>query len=215
MLRTCPVDRTPAVRIASRIVRMTFLGAAACAAAGLAGCGPSYEQQRPPVDQLDPRDAGLQSKDVGQASDKLAADLLALPELNDSRTQWTIVFDRVDDKTNSRFFSGNFDIFLQRLKTNVARQGKGRVTVVANRDAFHDVQNRELEGGGRPDEFGQGERGGPSGPSGNVQPDFALVGTAMDLPNRGTVYYNLQFRLVNLHNRVEVWQNMYEVRTSR
>jgi hypothetical protein len=140
-------------------------------------------------------------------------DLLALPELNESRTQWTIVFDRIEDKTRSRLFTGNFDIFLQRLKTNVARQGRGRVAVIANREGFYDVRGRELEDAG-PDEFGQGEPGGRRA-AGAVQPDFAHVGTAMDLPNRGTVYYNLQFRLVNLRNRVEVWQNDYEVRTAR
>ena len=201
-------------KAAGRVVGASLLGAVTCAAAGLAGCGPSYEQQRPPADQLDPRDRGLQSKDVLQASDALAMDLLALPELNASRTQWTIVFDRVEDKTRSRLFSGNFDIFLQRLKTNVARQGRGRVAVIANREGFYDVRGRELEGAG-PDEFGQGEPGTGRRAEGAVQPDFALVGTAMDLPNRGTVYYNLQFRLVNLRTRVEVWQNMYEVRTSR
>src|SRR5688500_3971982 len=74
-----------------------LLAAALATGAGLAGCAPSYRDQRPPMDQLDPRDRGLQSKDVLQASDDLAMDLLALPELNDSRTQWTVVVDQVQD----------------------------------------------------------------------------------------------------------------------
>ena len=197
------------------VAAAAVLVAATLFAFGLPGCAPSYEHQRPPVDQLDPRDAGLQSKDVLQASDYLARDLLALPQLNESRTQWLIVFDRVEDKTNGREFGGNFDIFLQRLKTNVAQLGSGRVAIIANREAFHQVRDRELGGGGAGDEFGQGEPGGGGGAEGARSPDFALVGTAMDLPNRGTVYYNLQFQLVNLRTREEVWTNQYEVRTSR
>ena len=207
--------RTSATRgpVGKKMAVAALLTAVAAGGTGLAGCAPSYEDQRPPVDQLDPRDRGLQSKDVLQASDALAMDLLALPELNDSRRQWTVVFDRVEDQTRSRLFRGNFDIFLQRLKTNVARQGRGRVAVIANREGFYDVRSRELESE-REDDFGQGGPGGRRAEEA-VEPDFALVGTAMDLPNRGTVYYNLQFRLVNLRNRVEVWNNMYEVRTSR
>ena len=66
MLRTLP--KTP---IASRPFVAAALLAAALGAFPLAGCAPTYEQQRPPVDQLDSRDAGLQSKDVLQASDRL------------------------------------------------------------------------------------------------------------------------------------------------
>src|ERR671921_2313975 len=113
--------------------------------ATLVGCAPRYEDQRPPMDQLDPRDRGLQSKDVLQASDQLAMDLLALPELNDSRTQWTVVFDHVEDNTNSRMFSGNFDVFLQRLRNNLARQGRGRIRIISNRSTFYELRGRELE----------------------------------------------------------------------
>ena len=76
------------------IVRNT-LPAGILLAALATGCAPKYEDQRPPVDQLDRRDAGLQSKDVIQASDSLASDLLSLPQLNRSREQWTVVVDRV------------------------------------------------------------------------------------------------------------------------
>jgi hypothetical protein len=194
-----------------------LLAAVALAGFSLTGCAPSYEHQRPPVDQLDPRDQGLQSKDVLQASDKLAMDLLALPALEDSRTQWLIVFDHVDDHTTGKDFGGNFDVFLQRLRNNLANKGRGRIQVIANRESFHQLRDRELERGGPSDEFGQGGPGGqgPTAPLAPRDPDFALRGVAMDLPNRGTVYYNLQFQLVNLRTREEVWTNQYEVRTSR
>ena len=204
--------------IASRpVVAAGLLAVAALGAFALAGCAPTYEQQRPPVDQLDSRDAGLQSKDVLQASDRLAADLLALPQLEDSQTQWTIVFDHVEDTTHSGMFAGNFDVFLQRLRNNLANHGRGRIRIIANRDTFYKLRDKELERGPA-DEFGQGspgQGGGTAAPLAPRDPDFALRGVAMDLPNRGTVYYNLQFQLVNLRTREEVWTNQYEVRTSR
>ena len=191
----------------------TALPAALLLAAFAAGCGPSYEEQRPPMDQLDPRDRGLQSKDVLQASDSLAMDLLSLDELNDSREQWTVVFDRVEDMTTGNQFRSDFGIFLQRLQTNLARQGRGRIAVIENRDRFYDVRSRELEGE-RGDDFGQGGRGPRRAPAAN-DPQFALYAKAMDLPGRGTVYYNLQFNLVDLQSRVVVWTDDYEVRVRR
>ena len=208
MLRTSPKHGA-----ARHSIVAAGLLAAVVAGGAIAGCAPRYEDQRPPMDQLDPRDRGLQSKDVLQASDQLAMDLLALPELNDSRTQWTVVFDHVDDNTNSRMFAGNFDVFLQRLRNNLARQGRGRIRIIANRENFYQLRGRELESE-RGDDFGQGEPGGRRAPEAR-DPDFALRGVAMDLPNRGTVYYNLQFQLVHLRTREEVWTNQYEVRTSR
>ena len=37
----------------------------------------------------------------------------------------------------------------------------------------------------------------------------------MDLPGRGTTYYNLQFNLVDMNRRQIVWTGDYEVRVSR
>ena len=202
------LTRTPARTAKSALTAALLLAALAV------GCGgPSYEEQRPPMDQLDPRDRGLQSKDVLQASDALAMDLLALDELNDSREQWTVVFDRVEDMTTGNHFRSNFDIFLQRLQTNLARQGRGRIGVIDTRGRFYDDRSRELEGE-RSDDFGQGGRGPRRAPGAN-DPQFALYAKAMDLPGRGTVYYNLQFNLVDLQSRQVVWTNDYEVRVRR
>ena len=196
----------------STVVR-TALPAGVLLAAFVAGCGPSYEDQRPPVDQLDRRDRGLQSKDVIQASDSLAMDLLSLPQLNESREQWTVVVDRVDDKTRDNMFRGDYNIFLQRLQTNLSRQGRGRVALIDKRDRFYDVRSRELESE-REDDFGQGGRGPRRAPEA-INPDYALRATAMDLPGRGTTYYNLQFDLVDLNSRQIVWTGDYEVRVAR
>lgn len=169
-----------------------------------------YGRQRPPVDQLDSRDRGLQSKDVVNASDQMAMDLLQLPELNASDHRWTVVFTGVRNETVSA--RQNLDIFIQRLKSKVATEGRGRVQIIANRDTFHDVQSRELEQ--ERDDFQQGAGKAKPGPAG-IQPDFALEAVAMDLANRGTDYYNFEFRLIDLKTREQVWTNMYEVRVAK
>ena len=170
------------------------------------GCGPSYQSQRPPVDELDKRDRGLQSKDVLAASDKMAMELLALPELNASKEQWTIVVDRMEDNTSGRDFHGTYDIFLARLQTNLSKQGRGRIQLIENKQRYNELRARELEH--ESDQFGQG--GGES-----VQPDYSLVGKVSDLPNRGTNYYYMQFTVVDMKRRTRVWDGAYEVKVSR
>jgi hypothetical protein len=169
----------------------------------------TYEDERPPVDQLTKGDRGLQSKDVVNASDRMAMELLSLPELNASDHRWTIVFTGVKNQTVSA--RNNLDIFIQRLKSNVQRQGRDRVQIIANRDPFREVQSRELEQ--ERDDFGQGGGGRAPGAAG-TQPDFYLEAVAMDLANRKTDYYNFEFRLIDFKTREQVWSGMYEVKAA-
>ena len=172
-----------------------------------AGCShdapDAYGERRPPVSEIDGRDRGLQSKDVVQASDQMAMDLLADPELNASRELWLMVVDRVENQTvNARH---NLDIFLQRFQTNLARHGKGRVQLVQNRAKLRDLQARELE---------VERTDGQPGPKG-IQPDYSLSATISELPNRGTSYYYVQFEVTDLRDRRLAWTNAYEVRVER
>jgi Peptidoglycan-synthase activator LpoB len=170
--------------------------------AGLMGCQPDkphdYGQERPDVQSISPDDKGLQSKDVVAASDQMAMDLLRLPQLNDSQTQWTIVVTSIENHTTD---SGmNYDVFINRLKSNLATQGHGRVQLIQNLNRFRGLQSQELETGGN---------------SVGVQPQFALHGTVDNLPNRGTDYYLFQFDLTDLRSRQIVWNNKYEVKVAR
>jgi hypothetical protein len=180
-----------------------------------------YGKQRPPVDELDPRDRGLQSADVLKASDKIIASLLALPELQDSPKRWTLVVSHVEDNTRDRKFQGiDYNIFLERLRKNIAQQGRRQLALIENKDRFYDIRNKELENereGPGSDEFGQGEGSAPGGPPPGqpVSPDFGLYLTASDLPNRGTTYYQLNFVVTNLKTREQVFVDDYEVRVSR
>ena len=189
--------------------KLTMVLVGLLSAAGLvAGCAHDkpheYGQQRPPVDELDRRDRGLQSKDVVQASDQMAMDLLQDPNLNASHTRWTIVVDHVENKTVSA--RHDMDIFLERLKTNLARQGRGRVQLIENRDKIRDLQSHELEN--------DASNGGAPGPRG-IQPDYSLYAKIMELPNRGTSYYLMEFTLTDLKTRELAWTNSYEVRVER
>src|SRR5215217_4209559 len=97
------------------MIKVTTVWIGLITLAGLVGCAHdkphSYGQQRPPVDELDARDRGLQSKDVVQASDDMAMKLLADPNLNASHSRWTIVVDHVENKTVSA--RHDMDIFLE------------------------------------------------------------------------------------------------------
>src|SRR3954463_74662 len=162
----------------NRMVKSLF---AAVVSLGMAGCEHhdkphGYGNARKPIDEIEDRGRGLQSKDVVQASDKMAMDLLADPNLNASQSQWTIVVDHVDNQTSDPH--ANLDIFLQRLRTQLFQQGRGRIQLIENRAKLRELQSRELEPGTgeREDTYGQGA-GNTShrapGPAG-IQPDFSL-----------------------------------------
>lgn len=172
----------------------------------VAGCQ-SYADQRPPLDQLDRRDKGLQSKDLLDVSNQMTADLLGLPALNQSKTQWTIVTTNMENETTK---ARNYDIFIDRLKTNLSQQSDGRVTLIENKAKFNQLRNQELDN--PQDTFGQGD--GTTG-TGRIQPDFALYGKVQDMPNRGTDTFRFEFTLTNLKTGVEVWSRDYLVKVAR
>ena len=197
-------------------MRMTFtamcLGLTSIAAIGCHSDRPhEYGKQRPPVTDLTEDDRGLQSKDVVDASDSLAQDLLADPKLNASSTQWTMVVTGMENTTTDPRF--NYDMFTQRLKVNIARYGSNRVALIENRDRLHDLRNREWEGG-KGDQFGQ-TGGAAPGAGAGIQPRYALYGKISELPNRSTSYYFAEFNVTDLTTRQIVWSRAYEVKVKR
>ena len=183
-------------------------------ALGLAGCSSDkpaeYGRARPDVDSLDARDRGLQSKDVTTASDQMAEDLLADPKLRQSATQWFIVVDRFEDRTLGRHFQVNYDIFIERLRVNLGKNGGGQVQLVENRDKLAQLRGKELD---MPRD--QMSQGSGTIPMGRTQPEYALYGKAYDLPNRGTNYYMLEFTLADLRTGTQAWTRQYEVKVAR
>ena len=182
--------------------------------AGLVGCSNpdrphGYGQERQPIDELNANDSGLQSKDVVGAADKISRDLLADPMLNASGVAWTMVVSNMEDKTTDQVARINFDIFLQALKGDLAQKSNGRIQLIENKQQFHDLRNKELEGG---DQFGQA---GTNQPPQAINPQYALYGTAMDLPNRATNFYQIEFKIVNLSNRTIAFDRLYQVKVAR
>jgi hypothetical protein len=187
--------------------------------AALAGCNSDkphdYGQERPSVRDLDRRDSGLQSRDIQEAADQMAGDLLNDPQLNASREQWTMVVVNMEDKTRGQMQPTDFDLFLQALKGRLAQQGRGRVQLIANRAKFYQQRDQELEGGGGRDPYGQTGRTGPAAAPDAISPDYFLSGVARNLPRRGTDYYQIEFTVTNAHNRAEVWDRVYAVKVAR
>ena len=181
-------------------------------AVGAVGCSSdrphAYGQERQPVDELNPGDRGLQSKDVIGAADKISRDLLADPTLNASSNAWTLVVDNMEDKTTDQVARINFDIFLQALKGDLAQKSGGRIQLIENKAQFYQLRNKEMENN---DQFGKGRAGATQA----VSPDYSLTGTAMDLPNRATNFYQIEFKIVNLHNRTIAFVRLYQVKVAR
>ena len=162
-------------------------------------------EKRPPISEIDNRDRGLQSKDVVQATDLMAMSLLGDPAFNASKEQWTIVVGNIrNESTNTR---QALDIFLERLRTQLYKHGRGRVTLIQNRADYRDRQAGELE-------IDTAPHGGQPGPKG-IQPDFQLDGVVSELPNRGTSYYYMSFSVNNMRDRTVAWTDAYEVRVER
>ncbi len=162
-----------------------------------------YRNERPPVTDLEPGDRGLQSSEVVEASDLLVQKILSLPEVNHSPRRLTVVFTGLEDFTRRRHF--NYDIFLERLKTNISEQGRDRIAIVSNKDKYFGIRNRELDPTrAERDDFAQNDparNGGIGNPPANrVQPDFALTGKVMDMPNRETNYYLFTFTLADIRS---------------
>jgi hypothetical protein len=205
---------------ATMLRQLTLIIALAAGSIFAVGCDSDkphdYGTNRPPPDAITPGDTGLQSKDVIAASDLMAQDLLALPDLNASNTRWTIVVTNVENQTSDP--GNNLNIFIERLRVKLAELGRGRVQLIENKAKLHEIQNQELEGPPQgSDEYGQGGNdasGGTPHPRG-IQPDFGLYAKIMELPNRNTSYFYCEFTLTNLHTREQVWTHGYEVKTAR
>jgi hypothetical protein len=144
----------------------------------------------------------------------MSADLLALPDLNHSQDRWTIVVDHVDNETQNHRF--NLDIFLDRLRVDLARNGHDRIALIENKAKYHGLQSNELEGEREGDQFQQGDSQGVNKPVyRGTQPNYSLYAKISDMPNRGTDYYFCEFTLTDLRTREQVWTNAYEVKTER
>jgi hypothetical protein len=102
----------------------------------------------------------------------------------------------------------NYDIFLQRLRTNLGMLGRDRIMLIENRERIRRLRSEELEG--PTDPFGQGGTQTPQ-PAASQNPDYSLYMRVSDMPNRTNRYYLFEFDLTNLRTRETIPLKPYEV----
>lgn len=101
--------------------------------------------------------------------------------------------------------AGQANAFTGRLRVLLARHAPDRFVWCMNRDAFYDLQRRELDLGIDP---------GPS--PDRVQPDYALTATFSSLTDenrkRRDTFYVCAFQLTNLKSSAVLWASSYELK---
>ncbi|MHB1767257.1 MAG: hypothetical protein ACYCUV_05320 [Phycisphaerae bacterium] len=185
-------------------------GAAVAACLLLTGCAqPGYNAYRPGVSSFQPGDQGLQSRDLVDMTNRLAADLLKIPEIAQNPNKVIIVMTGIANKTSQPW--QNDQIYLARMRALLNQYARDRIAFVIQPQQLQQLQQQELGGAGG-DAFEQSSRGQVPQNS-RMIPQYALKGVFYDLPNSATTYYLCTFQLVNLQTGEVVWEGHYETRT--
>jgi PBP1b-binding outer membrane lipoprotein LpoB len=176
----------------------------------LSGCAqPGYATYRPGVSSFQPGDQGLQSRDLVDMTNRLAADLLKIPEIAQNPNKVIIVMTGIDNKTSQPW--QNDQIYLARMRALLNQYARDRIAFVIQPQELQQLQQQELGGAGG-DAFEQSSRGQVPQNT-RMIPQYALKGVFYDLPNSATTYYLCTFQLVNLRTGELVWEGHYETRT--
>ena len=182
----------------------------------LAGGCASTGVQNPsgvPVTQMNPDEqgfvagTGIESQDLVGVTDKMARSVLSIPEIANATKVPIILLDPVENQTR---FPINKDIFLTRIRSELNKKTRGKVSFVA-RDRMAALENeRRLKQEGavtasadpRLQEF----KGG----------DYFLTGSLQGLSTRtkaGTSDYILYaFQLIDVRTSVIVWEDSAEIK---
>ncbi len=175
----------------------------------LAGCSsPGYSYYRPGVSQFVPGDAGLQSRDLVDMTDKLAADLLKIPQIANNPNKVVIQVTSIRNQTSTPW--QNDQIYLARMRTLLAKYAGNEIAFTLPPQQLAQLQQETL--GPNTGGFEQSSRGAAP-VSGRLIPQYALTGVFYDLPNSATTYYLCEFQLVDIRTGQLIWDGKYEVRT--
>ncbi len=184
--------------------KLTLACVATILACAVVGCGEkSRAEMRPDMDKVVSDEHGLQSRDLREMTDRLAPDLLTIPEITQSPYRVTIVVKSIDNKTED-MPGHDLDIYVHRL-AGLLNQAptRDRLLFVEQKAVLEKMQNEEL--GGTPGTATPGDT--------RIKPQYALYGTISSMDNNKTTYYYCEFKLTSLLTGAEVWQGHYEVRT--
>lgn len=176
---------------------------------GLAGCEKDRAEMRPDMDKISGKERGLQSRDLREMTDKMAPDLLQIPEIVANPAKIVIVMKPISNKTSS-LRGQDLTIYVARLKGLLNSKARDRLAFVEERETLQRLQNQELDGRG--DAFEDASRRGAQ-PTQRLQPQYVLWGEFMDIANANSSYYLCTFKLTNIRTGEEVWTGMYETKT--
>lgn len=176
---------------------------------GLSGCAShGYDYYRPGISQFVPGDTGLQSRDLVDMTDKLAADLLKIPQIANNPNKIVIQVTSIRNQTSTPW--QNDQIYLARMRTLLAKYAGNQIAFTLPPQQLAQLQQQTL--GENKGGFEQNSRGAAP-TSGRLIPQYALTGVFYDLPNSATTYYLCEFQLVDIQTGQLIWDGKYEVRT--
>jgi PBP1b-binding outer membrane lipoprotein LpoB len=175
------------------------------------GCEKSRDEMRPNMDRVSGHERGLQSRDLREMTDRMAPDMLTIPEIVQNPTKITIVMKPIENKTAQP--ERDLTIFVARLKNLLnSNASRDRLAFVEDQATLRALQAQEL-GSGQPG-FEDGGRTGPiinSDP--RIVPQYVLWGTFYEMDSGHSSYFLCEFRLTNINTGKQVWTHQYEVKT--
>lgn len=191
------------------LLRLLPLAVGATLLLVIAGCAShGYSYYRPGVSQFVPGDAGLQSRDLVDMTDRLAADLLKIPQIANNPNKIVIQVTSIRNETSTPW--QNDQIYLARMRTLLAKYAGNQIAFTLPPQQLAQLQQETL--GPNTGGFEQSSRGAAPN-SGRLIPQYALTGVFYDLPNSATTYYLCEFQLVDIRTGELIWDGKYEVRT--
>jgi hypothetical protein len=185
------------------------MAVAALTLGAIGGCEQTPEEMRGNPSNLTPGDHGLQSKDLIEMTDKMAPDLLKIPEIVANPHKVVIVVTGIENQTGNP--TEPMNIYVARLRVLLNEHARDRLAFVEHRATTDAIQAQEGGGGG--DAFEEGSRNGAPGGSGRLVPQYALKGVFMSLDRSKSNYYLCTFQLTSIHSGEIVWEGHYEVKT--
>ena len=153
-------------------------------------------------------DQGMQSRDLREMTQRMAPDLLTIPEISRNPNRIVVVMKPIKNQLETDP-GRDLTIYVARLKTLLnSSQTRDRIAFVEDRATIERLQGEEL---GNPDPFG--DAGRADVPSSRLMPQFALWGTFYEKREARSSYFLCTFRLTDIRSGLQVWEGSYEVKT--
>ena len=154
------------------------------------------------------RNTALSGVDLVKMTDDMAMQIGSDAEVQRAIAQrgpLKVVLTPVENRMRAEVLPrGPAEAFVARVRTLLSRHAPQSFTWIMNRDAWHNLRERELEG----------VELGPSPDA--VQPDYSLSAVFSSLAEEDrkhrSSYYLCRYELVDLRDRTVLWTGAYEVK---